>query len=507
MRTIAIRTIIRTIALLSLSALPCLAQNVQTTVTATVKDPSANLYTNCAVTANYQDPAPSPSITRAATINGSPLPSRTISSSCNSGGVFSIVLWDTAVISYGASTGGGTWQFTISSTLQGNVTLPGQPTTPRFTYTTPVCPAAGCITGSSIDISAALQAVAPSLIPPVATLNPSVTVTTANPITLSFSNPSSPRTYTFGDPGGNDSLAYLSATQSLSNKTLVSPTSTGTDNGSETLTNKTFDISANTLKTATNTAGHVPRNNGTQYVDAQLGASDLSDGVTGTGAVVRGTSPTISTPTISGASTGSGVQGTDSKLLTAGAVSGTGAALCTDANGGATTSGCASSGGASIGCTNNTPVTVSNTTSASNLLSCSIAANALSAGSVLHVNFSGVESSASTFNYVPNITINLGGGTSCTTATSTTAAGNNQPWNIVATLAIITAGSGGTANWSCEYFSSPSGGGVSGPNGVVGAPTISINTTVSNTLQTQVSMSVANTGDSVTGQVLKAVIF
>src|SRR5579859_1448427 len=42
------------------------------------------------------------------------------------------------------------------------------------------------------------------------------------------------------------------------------------------LTNKTVDISANTLKSSSNTAGHVPRNNGTQYVDAQLGFSDLS---------------------------------------------------------------------------------------------------------------------------------------------------------------------------------------------------------------------------------------
>ena len=37
-----------------------------------------------------------------------------------------------------------------------------------------------------------------------------------------------------------------------------------------------------------------------------------------------------------------GLQGTDSKVLTSGTVSGTGASLCTDANGGATTSGCTS---------------------------------------------------------------------------------------------------------------------------------------------------------------------
>jgi hypothetical protein len=58
---------------------------------------------------------------------------------------------------------------------------------------------------------------------------------------------------------------------------------------------------------------------------------------------------------------------------------------------------------------------------------------------------------------------------------------------------------------SCEYFSSASGGGVSGPNGVVGAPTIYVNTTISNTLQVNVQMSVANAGDSVTEQNLKAI--
>lgn len=44
----------------------------------------------------------------------------------------------------------------------------------------------------------------------------------------------------------------------------------------QTLTNKTFDISANTLKNSSNTAGHYPRNNGTQYVDSALQSSDLA---------------------------------------------------------------------------------------------------------------------------------------------------------------------------------------------------------------------------------------
>lgn len=47
------------------------------------------------------------------------------------------------------------------------------------------------------------------------------------------------------------------------------------DTDSQTLSNKTFDISLNTLKTATNTAAHYPRNNGTAYVDSTIQATDV----------------------------------------------------------------------------------------------------------------------------------------------------------------------------------------------------------------------------------------
>ncbi len=55
----------------------------------------------------------------------------------------------------------------------------------------------------------------------------------------------------------------------------------------QTVTNKTLDISANTLKNSTNIAGHYPRNNGTQYADSTLVASDaqstyVNEAVTGT---------------------------------------------------------------------------------------------------------------------------------------------------------------------------------------------------------------------------------
>jgi len=55
------------------------------------------------------------------------------------------------------------------------------------------------------------------------------------------------------------------------------------------------------------------------------------------------TTPTLTTPIINGAATGTGVQGTDSKVLTSGVNSGVvGALLCDDAQAGATTTGCAS---------------------------------------------------------------------------------------------------------------------------------------------------------------------
>ncbi len=58
---------------------------------------------------------------------------------------------------------------------------------------------------------------------------------------------------------------------------------------------------------------------------------------------------TIISPAISGASTGTGVQGSDPKLLTAGAVNGAGEPLCLDAQGGATTLGCAGAKTYSVG--------------------------------------------------------------------------------------------------------------------------------------------------------------
>jgi hypothetical protein len=159
--------------------------------------------------------------------------------------------------------------------------------------------------------------------------------------------------------------------------------------------------------------------------------------------------------------------------------------------------------GAQTGCTNFTPVTVTNTVATTNLLSCTVPANALSQGSLLEVDMTGIESYAGAPGTVI-ITVSLGAGTSCS-STFTTAVANNQPWNFVGKFAVLTSGAGGTANWACNSFSPASFG--FGANGTVGAPTIAINTTIANTLLITETMSAANAGNSVTGQLLKGVVF
>lgn len=59
---------------------------------------------------------------------------------------------------------------------------------------------------------------------------------------------------------------------------------------------------------------------------------------------VNGTANIATSLTLNGSTAQTGVQGSDTKLLSAGTVSGTGATLCTDANGGATTTGCSGGG-------------------------------------------------------------------------------------------------------------------------------------------------------------------
>ena len=99
----------------------------------------------------------------------------------------------------------------------------------------------------------------------------------------------------------------------------------------------------------------------------------------------------------------------------------------------------------------------------------------------------------------------LGGGTVCEDSVGTAAAGL-QPFDEIIDYAVVTSGSGGTATMACNYFSSASGGGVVGSFGSVGG-TFSVDTTISNTLLITEQMTVANSGNQVTGYNLKAVIY
>lgn len=214
--------------------------------------------------------------------------------------------------------------------------------------------------------------------------------------------------------------------------------------------------------------------------------------------------PTLNTPVINGTSTGSGKQGTGVTLLSANTINNS-SPICSDGSGTATTAICGGVIVPLISCGAFTPVTATNTVTPTNLQSCVILANALAQGNLLQIDLTGVESEGAA--YTLTLATTIGGGTACTTTSGSIGAGSNQPWNVSVKFFVLTAGAPGTANMSCEYFSSAAGGGVVGPLGTVGNSTISVNTTVSNTIQVVATMSVANAGNTVTEQGLKAVIF
>ncbi len=75
----------------------------------------------------------------------------------------------------------------------------------------------------------------------------------ANDVTLSPASPSAPRTLTIPDPGGNDSFAFLAATQALTNKTLTSPVIQGSVGAGSGLTLPGFSLGG----AITNTSGAI----------------------------------------------------------------------------------------------------------------------------------------------------------------------------------------------------------------------------------------------------------
>ena len=73
-------------------------------------------------------------------------------------------------------------------------------------------------------------------------------------------------------------------------------------------------------------------------------SKDASDNAVYPNSVIAATLQANTSFILNGSTPQTGVQGTDTNLLTAGTVSGTGSPLCTDANGGATTVGCSAGG-------------------------------------------------------------------------------------------------------------------------------------------------------------------
>jgi hypothetical protein len=116
------------------------------------------------------------------------------------------------------------------------------------------------------------------------------------------------------------------------------------------------DSTAHALKCYYNNGqpGQVVLDNATQTLANKTLSSPVLTQASGSLNGVTGSlsSPTIVSPVLNGVSTGTGVQGSDPKLLTSDKVSGIGSPLCLDANGGATTNGC---GGGAIQVTRSGP--------------------------------------------------------------------------------------------------------------------------------------------------------
>jgi hypothetical protein len=181
------------------------------------------------------------------------------------------------------------------------------------------------------------------------------------------------------------------------------------------------------------------------------------------------------------------LQGTDAKVLTAGTVSGTGATLCTDSNGGATTSGC-SSGSTAIspvipasdvvcahgGDTTVAALTISNITYSSPTYTFTVSGNAQSYGYTPGQTFQAQGTTGGTGNFNAQYTMGTVTSNTSFTATSGTATGTSY-------------GSGGTASWVCNNSTDA----ISSVGGVNFASTLtlpSITTAVQYTLLTEVQV-------------------
>jgi hypothetical protein len=136
------------LTIISLSAIPSMAQSGQTTVSGTIADGNGTLYINSPYTVTFYDPGTSGKLPL---LNGSTFQKSYSGLATNSSGVLSISLPDNNVIASTSGATGTQWTFSIC--------------TAAASYTTIFCipPVTITITGGSQDISAAVTAVAPLL--------------------------------------------------------------------------------------------------------------------------------------------------------------------------------------------------------------------------------------------------------------------------------------------------------------------------------------------------------
>jgi len=148
---------VRRLLILGLLLLAQAVFGQSTLVTAHILDPNGRPYSNSTVTANFHNPD-----TKIANWSGSPMTATTWQGNTDSFANITLTLPDLNFIGPAVGT---YYTFTVSfNTVPGvHPPAPGQPGIPTFTYTSPACPTVGCITGASINISAALQAVAAPL--------------------------------------------------------------------------------------------------------------------------------------------------------------------------------------------------------------------------------------------------------------------------------------------------------------------------------------------------------
>jgi hypothetical protein len=210
------------------------------------------------------------------------------------------------------------------------------------------------------------------------------------------------------------------------------------------------------------------------------------------GTVLTGNSPAITTPTINGASTGTGVSGTDPMLATTSGITTTGL-VCGDANGGITTT--CSGGTYKVECTSTTSVTVTNLSTQQSLITCPISAGEIARiGEVVRIRGGGTLSNTSgsdvTFRISGLVPTIIGG---LVTVTN----GSTLQWISQVDMVFSAVGATGSATVQNATTMASTSGATSLNSGTFGTGS-AFNTTASNNLGFAITMGTASPAASIT---------